>query len=339
MTGLPRRGGMDFRWLPPSLDKDRVNGFNNPNQASFPSASAPWGWRNRVGYITYVQFMMDWGRDRSPDEDNSINAAPGVGTKTPLSLESPHCPLHSEATAGGTFNFPPRCQPMHAVRRALIAAIQVVKEQNALVAAGVGDRISIVTFDGLDAHHLPEVYLPLTSDFDAAMEACTRLQASGDLGATTATDSGLRIARHHLENKNNVSNPTNLATGPQGRRFATKGIVLLTDGLPNAWESTDTEVDSYIAANPNPDYYPAGYTWFNSPISHAARFAEQKGKLYSVGMGMGVDYDFMDRIARVANTDNAGQIPRSSGDPAAYEAQLIQIFEDIIDRPGARLVE
>ena len=180
--------------------------------------------------------------------------------------------------------------------------------------------------------------LPLTDDYAMAKQACTTLQSSADLGATTATDSGLRLAREHLQNK--VNNPMNQVDGPQGRRFATKVIVLLTDGLPNAWESDADSVEQYVATNPDSNFYPAGNTWFNSPIRHAHEFlTTQRGSVYGVGMGMGVDYDFMDRIARISRTAEGGQSPRSSGDPSAYEAQLIEIFRRIIGRPGSRLVQ
>lgn len=118
-VGVPRRGSYDQIWVPWYVDGDAIYSFNNPNYFTFPGSSwtLPYAWRNRVGYITYVQFMMDFGRDRSPDVDNwSGNAQAGVGTKTPLSVLSNHCPRHTESVAGRSFNFPPREQPMHAVR-------------------------------------------------------------------------------------------------------------------------------------------------------------------------------------------------------------------------------
>lgn len=337
--GCPRRGGYTYMYLP-QLDSDRIHRFNNPNTASFPTGTVPWGWRNWIGYRTYVQFMMDWGRERSPEFANSGNSNPALTGKTPLSVLSPDCPFHEEDTAGGKFMFPPRSQPMHSVRRALIAGINLIRNRNALVAGGSGDRVSIVTFDGRDGWHAPQIVLPLTDDYQAAMTACTTLQAAGDIGATTSTESGVDLARTHLLAKTTISNPADDPTGPQGRKFTSKVIVLLTDGMPNSWDMEQTVLDDYISSNGNANFYPTGYDWFNSVLAQTQQFyKDQRGKLYSVGMGLGTDYDFMDRIARIASTDSNGLSPRGTGNPAQYEQQLINTLESIINSPGSRMVE
>lgn len=340
LPGCPRRGAYEYLWLPSPGDSDVIYSFNNPNTISFPAAWFPWDERNLIGYKSYVQFMMDWGRDRSPELDNSVNADPSAPGKTPLSLLSPWCPLHWESTAGGTFQFPPRCQPMHSVRRALIAGINLIKQRNALVSPGSGDRVAIVTFDGLDAYHEARIAIPLTDNYNNAMAACTQLEASSDIGATTSTESGLALARNHLTEKTTVNNPGNNPLGPQGRSFTTKVIVLLTDGMPNQWIMPAGAISSHIASNPGSDYYATGYDWFNSVLVQTDQFRnDQRGRLFSVGMGLGTDYDFMDRIARVAGTDINGLSSRGSGNPAEYEQQLISVLESIINRPGSKLVQ
>lgn len=338
--GCPRQGGEEYVYLPPSHDGDRIYRFNNPNRSSAPSASTPWEWRNKIGYRTYVQFMMDWGRNRSPEVDNGSNANPSLAGKTPLSAMNPLCPRHNELTAGGTFSFPPRTQPMHAVRRSLIAGIKLIADNNEFVARGAGDRVSIVTFDGIDNWHEPTVVLPLTDNFDAAMQACTNLQAASDIGATTATEAGLSLARRHLVTDSSVSNPGSDPAGASGRKTAKRVVVLLTDGMPNLWESDAADIDNYILANGNSDYYGTGYDWLNAPLIQASQFQIQdKGQLFSVGMGLGADYDFLDRLARTAMTAKGGFSPRGAGNPAQYEATLIQTLESIILRPGSKLVQ
>lgn len=338
--GCPRQGGENYVYLPPNHDGDRIYRFNNPNSSSFSSASPPWEWRNKIGYRTYVQFMMDWGRNRSPEVDNGSNANTALAGKTPLSVLNPLCPRHNEVTAGGTFSFPPRTQPMHAVRRSLIAGIKLVADNNEFITQGAGDRVSIVTFDGLDNFHEPTVVLPLTDDFQAAMVACTNLQAASDIGATTATEAGLSLARRHLETDSAASNPAGDPTGAAGRKLATRVIVLLTDGMPNLWESDAAEIDDYISANSNSDYYATGYDWLNAPLIQASRFnLQDEGQMFSVGMGLGADYDFLDRMARTAVTAEGGVSPRGSGNPAQYEATLIQTLESIILKPGSKLVQ
>jgi len=154
--GLPRRGSSaNWEYVPPNPSY-RLYSYNNPNKSSFPSASTSLSkGYNKVGYLTYVQFMMDLGRDRSADSWGAANEA--VGYKSPLSIHNAMMPTHSESTAGGTFTFPPREQPMHAVRRSLIAALEEVRQQNVGVSSAVADRVAIVTFDAVDAYHTPGV--------------------------------------------------------------------------------------------------------------------------------------------------------------------------------------
>ncbi|SFH71078.1 TadG family pilus assembly protein [Planctomicrobium piriforme] len=331
-VGLPRNGSTLKVTLPPGQDGDRITGFNNPNKFTFSSASSslPAQWQNRIGYLTYVQFMLDWGRDRSPDIVNGSNAAPKTGVKTPLSLLSSNCPMHTEATAGGSFSFPPREQPMHSARRSLIAALQVVKNQNAGLSKGAGDRVSIVSFDALDAYHQPALVMSLTDDYTAAMKASATLQPVSDIGSSTAIDAGLALARDQLKE------PTD---GGQGRSFATKVIVLLTDGVPNAWQSSDQTINDYITTNPAGDYYGSDYVWYNSALMQAAQSKTANSELYNVAVGLGADYDFMDRMARLSGTAENGQSPRGSGNPAEYEQTMTDIFTKIIKAPGSRLVD
>ena len=336
MPGVPRLGLMDRVWLPPSQDGDNFWGYNNPNKFTFSNPSwLDWtdmgGGQNKIGYLTYVQFMLDFGRDRSPDvDDDNGNARPGVGTKTQLSALSPHCAYHDEVTAGGTFSFPPREQPMHSCRRSLIAALKVIKDRNAGLTSGAGDRVAIISFDGFDSDHAPILVQSLTSNYSSAMASCTKLQAVSDIGATTAIEAGLIAARNHLK-------PT--AQGGQGRSFAKKVVVLLTDGVPNAWQSSTGTINGYITTNPHADYYDSGYKWLNSALMQAAIFEGENTVLYPVGIGLGTDYSFMDRLARMADTDKAGLSPRGSGNPAEYEQRLTDIFEEIIKNPGGRMVD
>jgi Flp pilus assembly protein TadG len=330
--GLPRNGSTAKVSLPPSQDGDRIDSFNNPNVFTFPgtSTSLPRAYRSQIGYRTYVQFMMDWGRDRSPDVSNSSNAAAGAGTKTPLSAASPYCPRHNESTAGGTFSFPPREQPMHSARRALIAAIKVVKDMNGQIAPGAGDRVAIVSFDAIDAYHAPRIVMPLTSDFDAAMAACTNLQAVSDIGTSTAMENGLILGKTHLLAPDQ---------GGQGRSFATKVLVMLTDGVPNVWQSSSADISTYMSNNPNGDYYDPAFPWMNAALMQADLVHSKHNMLFPVGIGLGTDYDFMDRMSRMSGTAANGQSPRGSGNPAEYEQRLTEIFTEIIKKAGSRLVQ
>ena len=172
------------------------------------------------------------------------------------------------------------------------------------------------------------------------MLACSTLQAASVIGATTSTDSGVAMARLHLMQNNSTNNPTNDPKGPQGRAFTSKVIVLVTDGMPNVWDMGSATIYNYITGHSSSEYCASGYDWFNSVLVHTHQFyKKQRGQFHGVGMGLGTDYDFLDRIARIGSTDINGESPRGSGNPAEYEQQLIEVLQAIINRPGSRLVE
>lgn len=328
--GLPRRGSYESFYVPEEKDYDSILGFNNPNGSIYPDAWSTWGWVNQVGYVTYTQFLLDWGRDRSPLLENDANVYLSGSFRTQLSAASPFCPMHNESTAGGTFSFPPSEQPMHAVRRAMIAAIEEVRAKNVGLAPGVGDRVSIITFDAADESHAPEVRLSLTENFANAKTSCTTMQALSDIGNSTATEHGLSLAREHLKP---------VAQGGAGRTFTTKVIVLCTDGVPNVWESDADSINTYIAGHADSDYYGPDYPWYNGALTQVAQAEVERTRTYSVGMGLGADFNFLDRMARIAETDEGGLSPRGASDPSDYESQLTNIFKKIINSRGGRLVK
>jgi len=310
--------------LPPSQSSYRIDSLDNPCTVSYPSATTalPQSFRNKIGYSTYVQFMMDFGRDQRPDGS----------TYTPLSIQSSYCPYHSETTAGGVFSFPPSEQPTHAARRSIIAAIQQVKSKNSMISDSTqGDWVSIVTFDSVAGTVLKQ---SLTSNYDAAMTACTTLQAVGDTQLSTATETGLIAAQNHIK-------PA--SQGGSGRENTQKVVVLLTDGMANLKTSSNTTVGNYRTAHPNANFY--GGTSSTDYASDAAimQTGAMQGsnwQVFAVALGLGADYSFMDRMARMGDTaDDDGQAPRTSGDPSAYEAELTAIFQDIISNPKVRLVQ
>lgn len=276
-------------------------------------------YKSEIGYSTYMQFMMDNGRDGKP----------GNASFTPLSLASGICPMHSEATAGGTFSFPPREQPTHASRRALIAALQVIKERNQTISdVNQRDWVSIITFDKVSNGPV----LPLTSNYDAAMAACTQFQAVSDNSYSTATENGLISAYNHIK-------PQSL--GGQGRNTTNKIVVLLTDGMPNLYQSSTGTIDNYVANNPSANFYGTGtYYPQQASLMQTAKMQGNHWYVYPVGIGLGTDYDFMDRMARMGLTANiSGQSARGSGNPGDYEVRLTAIFRNIITNPKLRLVK
>ena len=177
--------------LPPTQNADRIDRFNNPNTTTYPTAnnSLPRGFRNQVGPLTYVQFMMDHGRDFKPGGTRLTSLA-----KTCLTVRFTTKPSATQPSA-----FRLCAEPEHAAKRAIIAALQVVKERNWMVPDfEYRDWVSVISFDSLTSGG-PMLVQPLTGDYDLTMNAVTTLQATGDTGASTATEAGLDRARQHIK--------------------------------------------------------------------------------------------------------------------------------------------
>jgi hypothetical protein len=158
------------------------------------------------------------------------------------------------------------------------------------------------------------------------------LQACSDVGPTTATETGLIAAKDHLAAK---------SRGGKGRAAANKVVVLLTNGRPNLYSSSESEIQSYIDAHETlGEFYKNGNYWLNAPLMQASIMHDENWSLYPVGIGLGTEKDFLDRMTKVADTsDIKGESVRDSGNPAEYEQRLTEIFKKIVTHPQLRLVQ
>lgn len=182
----PSTPSADTALLPPAQSPNRLDGFRNPDRFAHPRVSPEVlaETAGRIGYRTYLQFMMDFGRGLNP-----ADALP-----VPLSRRSRHCPLRAETVPGGVISFPPREQPMHAVRRALIAALQLILERNtALPNAEIRDRVAVIGYDAPQSGGAI-VFQDLTVDCGSAIRVCTQLQAGCDKPSREEVAAGLRAA-------------------------------------------------------------------------------------------------------------------------------------------------
>ena len=329
-----RKNGSTSSFYFPDYTHRKVYGLGNPSQSSFPGASWSVLWKDlsTIGYRSYVNFMNDYGWNGSPQDSDSNLENPSRPGKVQLSKLSPYCPWNDDQVNGETFSFPPRTQPMHACRRSMIAALQTVRERNERMAESAADRVAIVTYDAVHQWSRPTVAHPLDDDYDGAMQACTELQACYDGRASTATENAILLARNILKT------PAEHANG-QGRPHANKIIILLTDGKPNLYESSQSTINDWIADNPSPEYYDASQPHMNAPLMQAAQAQRDDTLLFGLSMGMGSDGDFMGRLARLANTDTDGQPLTTAGDPSRYEEVLTKVLQEIINNAGIRLVK
>jgi len=284
------------------------------------STSKPYNY-TRLGYKSYLQYMMYLGRDGTAN-----------GYYTVMSVESPNCHYHPEATDGGTFDFPASEQPTHAARRSIIAALKVVKDRNASISdPNQRDWVSIVTFDTKDGIRIVQ---PLTQNYDGTMLMATKLQACASGSYSTATETGMIAARNHIKPQ---------SQGGQGREHVNKIVVLLTDGAPNLRTSGNTTINNYKNDNPSPYWiYPtsteADYC-MQASIMQASMMQSNNWYLYPVGLGLDVNSSFMDKMALMAVTADKDGHSFSSTDSTKHEENLRNIFNAIISRPKLRIVQ
>ncbi len=279
-----------------------------------PQSSRP------IGYRTYLQFMLAQGRDLKPDNSQY----------TPLSLHSPDCATHEEVIGNQRFTFPPRCQPMHAVRRGLIAAVQQIKRANSPAASGaanIKDRVAVVTFDRLIGGGV-RIAAPLTDDYDAVMAACSRLQAVGDLGNSSAVEAGLAQAAELLKSTSHRGS---------GRSDSEKMIVFISGSTPDLFVSTADDLRRRMLRMPALPYYPEEDHWLNAPLLLAAEMrADSEGpSLHGVGVGPAADVEFLRRLSRAAS-QSAEQIEPAI---AAGEKHLVEVLERIFSSAQATIVQ
>ncbi|MEO8496510.1 MAG: TadE/TadG family protein [Planctomycetota bacterium] len=329
------RGGPPFNrgYLPTLQDWRRLyngnpqhNILNNPNRSSFPSAdeSIPSSFLNKIGYQTFVQFMMDFGRDlQAYDGANS-------GLLTPLAINSGVCPRVFESTPHGKYAFPPRTEPMHSARRSLILALEEIQEHNGGSSDELArDWVSIVSFDRPGAASLRQQLGGTKTDLQNAINTCVDLQATNDNGSSTVMEEGLIIAQNHLQPKSKRG---------FGRESTHRVVVVVTDGLPTGMVSDSSAVAAYtngIAASRHAHFYGT-----NDERDAALMRVSQMGDLgwdvYAVGVGAGVDNDFMTRMAQLGNT---GQPYLAGADPASYEQQLTRLLRDILNKSRLQMVD
>lgn len=318
---------------PPSQNSYRLSGAANPYADAWPSlgTSSYSGFLNKVGYQTYVQFMMDYGWNKRA-ASNTVYM--------PLSRLSPNCPLRYESnseSAGYGFYFPPREQPTHAVRLALMAAINKIAEVNANTPPTLTDHVAVITFDTASGC---TVRYPLSAtgcDYHAVKASVRDLQAVADDVSSTASENGLILARDHLDPQKNSN----------ARSYASKMVIFLSDGIPNIKQSSNTVIDSFTLNNPN-EWFTSGTGRYerNAAMMQILRMQQLGWKAFPVGVGLGTDRTMMDRMARMAGTakrdPNNPDGPKISafaeGNPADYEQRLKAIFSDIVTSKGGTLV-
>ena len=337
----------NFPYMPPSI----------PATTPYPAdVQAYWGAYisylrgSKISYTSYAEFLMTNGRDQPVvPAQPEVPAQPAVWNSkhtkiiTPaqpaipaqpaqysiMSINEPAYVSHSETvTSTGsdgtnisrTFtNFPTREMPTHAMRRAIIAALEIIKDRNSTIDnPEQKDHVSLVTFDRASA----ESTYALTADYDSIMQAAVQLQACGGSSACTDSEEGLKYARDILG---------------AGRENANKVVVFLTDGAPNIYDTSDqSAIDAAKRAQPSgwgTDYYQNAALW------QAMNMQGDNWSTYAVGVGLGGNQTFMNLMANKAGTAVNGAAYPIADDSSTYETNVKDIFNKIISNPKLRLVQ
>ncbi len=300
---------------------------------SSPGLQTPWP----VGNRSYVQFLLDLGRDLKPD---------GIDY-SPLSVHHPACPAHWEPVADRLLSFLPREQPMHAVRRALAAALIELDRQNTWRAGGTAqDRTALIGFDCLH-NGGPIVWHGLGSDLAAATVAAGRLQAAGDTRAPRPLDAALQTAAEMLTNE-----PSAAAAAARE-----KIVVIILAGEPQTARTSESSVEAWAAGSLSP-------VWLEAPIDHPQRAAlaqvermRQRGWKVAVASVLPAADHFANLLARMAGheqaliaaTEPAGKpgalSPQASAEgnrslgPLEIERRLTAMLLEIVARQEALIVQ
>lgn len=322
------------RGLPPGPGPLLLSNSNNPNTASWPTltTSSYSKYYNKLGYLTYVTFLMDYGR-------SLIVTGKQYGV---LSTAHPLCPWNTDSdpsSPGYGLRFPAREQPTHSVRLALISTLKRLEAANSGRPEYQRDHCSVISFDTIAGTQLRYPLDVKQCDYVAVRDSVRGLQAAADDTLNSATETGLALAQSHLDP----------ATNPGGGRAGvSKYVVLLTDGVPNLRSSTTSAIDAFIASHPSAEWFTSGSNRYErNAVLMRIWLMQQKGwRIFPVGVGLGADRALLDRAARLART---AQVDASNptgalvsyyatGNPALYPSQLIQTFQAIVDTPELGLV-
>ena len=319
---------------PPNQNPYQMSGAANPYADAWPNltSSSISPFSNMVGYQTYVQFMMDYGWNKQAG-----------GQYTQISKQSPNCPWFSDPdpnSPGYGFLFPPREQPTHSVRLAVMAAIDQIASLNTGFTETAKDHIGVVTFDTVEGSIVKNALSINSCDYNAAKASVRDLQCVADDVYSTASENGLILARQMLDPAQNPSG---------ARPAAIKYVIFLTDGIPNLKQSSNTTISNYATAHPKGEWFTSGSFQYerNSVLMQTSQMQAMGWNVYAIAIGLGADRTMMDKMARMAGTGLADPTNLSgpkisayaTGNPADYQNRLTSIFQNIVGSSNVKVVK
>jgi Flp pilus assembly protein TadG len=319
---------------PPNQDSYQIDSGANPYGDAWPdlTSSSITGFSNKIGYQTYVQFLMDYGWNKQAG-----------GQYTQISRLSDNCPWNTDTdpnSPGYGFQFPPREQPTHSVRLAVMAAIAKIASLNVGLSETSKDHVGVVTFDTASG---VTVKYPLSisgCDYNAAKGSLCDIQCVADDTLSTASENGLIAAKNMLDP----------STNPTGARpAATKFVIFLTDGIPNIKSSSNSTITNYANSHTKGEWFGSVTNQYerNSVLMQTDIMQALGWKVNAIAIGLGADRSMMDRMARMGGTAQADPTnvngPKISayatGNPADYQTRLTGIFQGIVGASNVKVVK
>jgi hypothetical protein len=190
---------------------------------------------NKLGYVTYVQFMLDYGRNWI-SQSRQIRSQWADPTKTFMDdVDGQETPV-----AMG-----PKEQPMHAVRKAILATANLIKSRNLNVGdPNQKDRVGVSLLDGSVKTSLE---VALTTDYDSFKQFCANIRTSQDNSNASVLDRNIKYASEQL------------LPGAQGRAYSRKIVIIISDSCINDTSIPASEISAYQSLYPYPEYY-----WFHN---------------------------------------------------------------------------
>lgn len=320
--------------LPPAQSLLRLSTASNPDRQQWPelTASVIQSSYNKIGYRTYLQFLLDLGPER-----------PVAGSSySPLSVASGFCRWRLDVdprSAGYGHSFPPREQPLHSVRLALLAALQDLQRKSLARPAEAQDHVGLITFSTLGASRVVAT-LQSTIDSPTPLEsAICALQAAGDDQTNSVTEAGLRLALEQLR----FTNPDTVTRG-----WTDRVVMIVADGPPSGKVSSSAEIDQFVTEHPSSEWYGATEYRYerNAVLMQVMKMRQLGYRIHGVGIGRAADVGLLDRIARIGGTaeplTNDLQLPWGArcvgGNPAEYQQRLTLELQRMLDSPRVKLV-
>jgi hypothetical protein len=206
------------------------------------------------------------------------------------------------------------------------------------------DRVGVFLLDNSLKSSLD---VPLTTNYESFKSFCANIRTVQDNSNSSLMDRNLKFASQQL------------LPSAQGRAYARKIIVVISDSCANSTSYSASELSAYQSLYPYPEHYwfhnnppPTGVTdprfepnQLNRDARNGLLMTVHQGyatgvESYAVKVGFTSNQVIMNAMADFGGTANtANEAPIVTDNPSLYESRIKAVLADIIDNPRGRLVQ